>query len=139
MIILAIETGMRRGEILSLRWEHIDLDRRVAHLPMTKNGGSRDVPLSTRAAAMLVKLGASDRGPVFDVTAHAFEQAWRRLRHRAGLHDLRFHDMRHEAISRLFEKGFNAVEVAAVSGHADVHTLVRYTHLRAVDLVALLD
>jgi integrase len=138
MIILAVETGMRRGEILSLLWEHIDLDRRVAHLPLTKNGGSRDIPLSTRAAATLVKLGTSDCGPVFDVTAHACDQAWRRTRLRAGLANLRFHDLRHEGISRLFEKGFNVVEAAAVSGHADPRALARYTHPRAAEMVARL-
>jgi integrase len=138
MIILAVETGMRRGEILSLRWEHIDLDRRVAHLPLTKNGGSRDIPLSTRAATTLAELGRSDCGPVFEITAHAFEQTWRRARQRAGLDELRFHDLRHEAISRLFEKGFNIIETAAVSGHADPRTLARYTHPRAAEMVARL-
>src|SRR3712207_8137699 len=49
LVMLAIETSMRRGELLALRWEHVDLERRVAHLPRTKNGSSRDVPLSTRA------------------------------------------------------------------------------------------
>jgi integrase len=53
LIVLAVETGMRRGELLSLTWEHIDLDRRVAHLPLTKNGSSRDVPLSSRAVETL--------------------------------------------------------------------------------------
>ena len=138
LIIIAIETGMRRGEILSLTWEHVDLDRRIAHLPVTKNGEARDVPLSTRAALTLAALDRLSDGLVFSVTGHAVEQAWQHLRKRAGVPDLRFHDLRHEAVSRLFEKGLNVIEVSAISGHRELRMLSRYTHLQAIDLAARL-
>ena len=66
----------------------------------------------------------------------ALEQAWRRLCERAGVSGLRFHDLRHEAVSRLFEKGLNVVEVSAISGHRELKMLKRYTHLSADDLAA---
>ena len=136
VIVFAIETGMRRGEILGLRWEHVDLDRRIAFLPLTKNGSSREVPLSTKAAQVLARQRQRNDTPSpFPVTPNGFRLAWDRLRNRAGLSDLRFHDLRHEAISRFFELGLNIPEVAVISGHKDPRMLFRYTHLRAVDLV----
>ncbi|GJE78251.1 site-specific integrase [Methylorubrum suomiense] len=134
LIELAVETGMRRGELLSLTWENVDLDRRVAHLPLTKNGSSRDVPLSTRAVATLMKLRTGESAKVFTAAPNAVRLAWERLRRRVGLNDLHLHDLRHEAVSRLFEKGFNVVEVASISGHRELRMLQRYTHLRAADL-----
>jgi integrase len=137
LVILAIETGMRRGELVGLRWEHVDLTKRVAHLPQTKNGESRDVPLSHRATETLQAL-LPDRGEakrVFPMTGNGVRLAWARLRDRAGCADLHFHDLRHEAVSRLFELGLNIAEVSAISGHKELRMLQRYTHLRAVDLV----
>ncbi|AWN44436.1 integrase [Methylobacterium durans] len=134
LIILAIETGMRRGELLSLRWQHIDLDTRVAHLPMTKNGTSRDVPLSARAVETLRGLQMGESATVFTAAPNAVRLAWERLTRRVSLQDLHLHDLRHEAVSRLFEKGFNVAEVASISGHRELRMLQRYTHLRATDL-----
>ena len=139
IIVFAIETGMRRGEILGLRWEHVDLDRRIAYLPLTKNGSSREVPLSTKAAQVLARQRQhNDTTSPFPVTPNGFRLAWGRLRRRAGLVDLRFHDLRHEAISRFFELGLNIPEVAVISGHKDPRMLFRYTHLRAEELVGRL-
>ena len=136
IIVFAIETGMRRGEILGLRWEHVDLDRRIAFLPLTKNGSSREVPLSTKAADVLEGQGQhNDTTSPFPVTSNRFRLAWDRLRCRAGLSDLHFHDLRHEAISRFFELGLNIPEVAVISGHKDPRMLFRYTHLRAEKIV----
>ena len=136
IIVFAIETGMRRGEILGLRWEHVDLDRRIAFLPLTKNGSSREVPLSTKAGQVLARQRQRiDTPSPFPVTPNGFRLAWDRLRSRTGLSDLRFHDLRHEAISRFFELGLNIPEVAVISDHKDPRILFRYTHLRAGDLV----
>jgi integrase len=134
LIILAIETGMRRGELLALKWKHIDLKSRVAHLPLTKNGDSRDVPLSTRAIETLNGLQRGEGERVFAVAPNAVRLAWERLVRRVGLRDLHFHDLRHEAISRLFEQKFNVMEVSAISGHKELRMLQRYTHLQASDL-----
>jgi integrase len=89
IIIIALETAMRRGEIVGLTWDDVDLDRRVANLSVTKNGESRVVPLSTRAVNELALLDR--KGPkVFPVTESAVFQAWEHLRGRAGLTDLHF-------------------------------------------------
>jgi len=136
IIVFAIETGMRRGEILGLTWDNTNLERQLAYLPLTKNGTSREVPLSTKAADVLRGQRArQDTSTPFPVNANAFRLAWERQRKRAGLCDLRFHDLRHEAISRFFEMGLSVPEVAVISGHKDARMLFRYTHLRAEDLV----
>ncbi|CFY80831.1 shufflon-specific DNA recombinase [Salmonella enterica subsp. enterica serovar Typhi] len=137
---LAIETAMRQGEILSLRWEHIDLQHGVAHLPMTKNGSSRDVPLSRKARHLLQGMTVALSGNVFHYSSSGFKSAWRVALQRLNIVDLHFHDLRHEAISRLFELGtLNVMEVAAISGHRSLNMLKRYTHLRAYQLVSKLD
>lgn len=138
LIILAVETGMRRGEVLSLAWDHVDLERRVARLPTTKTGVPREVPLSSRAVAVLTALPRGEDERVFPYRPNSVRLAWERVVRRAGLHDLHMHDLRHEAVSRLFEKGLNVVEVASISGHKELRMLARYTHLRAVDLVSRL-
>lgn len=136
VLLFAIETGMRRGEILSLTWKNVHLDKRYVHLPDTKNGDSRDVPLSPLALDLLRDLPRNIRGDqaVFPLHYEALKSAWRRACSRAGIIDLRFHDLRHKATSRFFEKGLNVMEVAAITGHKDLRMLQRYTHLRAVDL-----
>ena len=141
LIVLAVETGMRRGELLGLRWKDVDLERRIAHLSVTKNGESRDVPLSSRAVATLDGLMQHpnrDAEQVFPVSGNAIRLAWERLRERAGVGDLHLHDLRHEAVSRLFEKGLDIMAVSTISGHKTMSMLKRYTHLRATDLVARL-
>ncbi|MDH3713464.1 MAG: site-specific integrase [Gammaproteobacteria bacterium] len=135
VVRLALETAMRQGELVSLRWENIDLNQRIAHLPDTKNGESRTVPLSTTATNVLRSLPRSLSGEVFpSLTTEAVKRSYIRARRRAGLEDLRFHDLRHEATTRLFEKGLNIMEVACVTVHKDLRMLRRYTHLKAEDL-----
>ena len=135
IVQLALETAMRQGELIRLRWEHIDLNHRTAHLPDTKNGESRTVPLSTTAIRVLRALPRSLHGPVFPgLTTEAIKRAYIRAVRRACIENLRFHDLRHEATTRLFEKGLNIMEVASVTGHKDMRMLRRYTHLKAEDL-----
>ncbi|MFL9951972.1 site-specific integrase [Paraburkholderia nemoris] len=165
IIWLAVETAMRRGELVALRWKHIDLKRRVAHLPATKNGTARDVPLSSRAIAVLQALktaGDNSKGEsdddedtgddqVFkirsDAVTRAFERAVTRARtlyveecreakqrsDSSFLTDLRFHDLRHEATSRLASI-FPMHELTKITGHKDPRMLMRYYHPRAQDL-----
>lgn len=147
LVCLAVETAMRQGELLALRWEHIRIADRVAHLPMTKNGTSRDVPLSSKAVEILKALPRALRGPVFPMTSNAVKLAFSRAVKRARMHyeanggndermllDLHFHDLRHVAVTRLAEKLPNIVELASVSGHHDVRMLRRYYHPKAADL-----
>lgn len=137
LINFAIETGMRRGEILRLRWSDIDYDSRTLHIPITKNGHARTIPLTTNAVEILKILQVGDDADnyrPFPLSDNAAKLAWQRLLKRSGVEDLHFHDFRHEAISRFFEKGLSVPEVALISGHRDFRMLFRYTHLRAEDV-----
>ena len=134
LVQLAIETAMRQGELLALAWDNVNLKAQTAHLEDTKNGESRTVPLSSRAVAVLEALPSKHEGRVFQLTAQAVKLAWKRVTKRAGLEDLRFHDLRHEATSRLAEKLPNLIELAVVTGHKDLRMLKRYYHPRATDL-----
>lgn len=129
IVELAVETGMRQGEILGLRWKNIDLDSRLALLPLTKNGSSRKVPLSLRAVAIFSEL-QRDQELVFPTNLKTVYSAWSSLMKRCQIEGLRFHDLRHEAISRFFERGLSLPEVAAISGHKSYKMLFRYTHMR---------
>lgn len=140
IIVLALETCMRQGEILNLQWENVNLRTRIAHLPQTKNGSPRDVPLTTDAVEAFMRLGVRKTGRVFNYTAAGLKSTWRYMLQRLGIVDLHFHDLRHEAISRLFERGtLDMLEIAAISGHKSLSMLKRYTHLRAARLVRKLD
>ncbi|SOE08615.1 site-specific recombinase XerD [Hoeflea halophila] len=133
VVWFALATGMRRGEILGLAWDNVDLDARTAKILRTKNGHARTIPLSEDAIKVLVKL-PREGDQVFPISENAFRLSWERLKRRAGLIDLRFHDLRHEAVSRFFELGLNVPEVALISGHRDVRMLFRYTHPKAHEL-----
>ena len=133
LVEFALETAMRRGEILSLVWENVNLDSRVAFLPETKNGENRNVPLSQKALDILQSL-PRETEYVFNTTAYSVRMAFERALKRAEIEDFRFHDLRHEATSRLFEKDLNIMEVSSITGHKDLGMLKRYTHLRAEDL-----
>lgn len=133
IVHLAIETGMRRGELLALEWANLDLNKRLATLTLTKNGHMRRVPLTTKAVAIIGAL-PRDGDRVFPLKGGTVGEAWKRLVRNAGLTGFRFHDLRHEAISRLFEMGLSVPEVALVSGHRDYRMLFRYTHIRPEDV-----
>ncbi|SHG64143.1 Site-specific recombinase XerD [Bradyrhizobium erythrophlei] len=128
IIRLALATGMRRGEVLALEDNQIDLERRSLLIRKTKNGHARTIPLTVEAVRILGQLLRGRLGPLFPITRNAFRLAWERLRERADLGDFHFHDLRHEAISRFFELGLNPPEVALISGHRDMRQLFRYTH-----------
>lgn len=152
MVRTAIYTGMRAGEIRSLRRDQVDLARRIIFLNKTKNGSARTVPLTQRAVEVIQESLAhpvrpkdtdliywGEPGRDGQRRAYEYYPAWRRALIRAGITNLRFHDLRHEAVSRLVEAGLGDQEVAAISGHKSMQMLRRYTHLRSEDLVARLD
>ncbi len=140
LVSLALETAMRQGELLGLRWERVNLRSRIIHLDDTKNGTKRDVPLSVKARNVLMRLEPQTSGAVFRYTANGFKSTWRFMLQKLGIVDLHFHDLRHESISRLFELGtLDLMEVAAISGHKSLSMLKRYTHLRATRLVRKLE
>jgi len=134
IVEFALETAMRLGEITSLRWENVDLSKRVAYLPLTKNGDSRYVPLSTAAIRILNLLPRSIEGRVFPVNKTTVSARFTRLARKARLVDLRFHDLRHTAITNMASKLTNVLELSAVTGHKTLSMLKRYTHFKAEDL-----
>ena len=139
LVVMAIETGMRFGELVSITWDNVDLDARTIHLPDTKNGHPRTVPLSTQAlgAIRAVPSGYSQR--VFTGKPGSIRAAFGAALKRSGVgSDLRFHDLRHEAVTRLFEKGLNPIEVGMISGHRSMSMLQRYTHMRPEGLLSRL-
>jgi len=120
-----------------MRWEDIDLRaNKVVLLPKTKAGEPRR-PLSPRAREIL-KNRKRYLGPVWSYRLGSITRAFERICATAKISDLRFHGLRHEATSRLFEKGLNMMEVAAITGHKTLEMLKRYAHLRAEDLAAKL-
>ncbi|MET3725883.1 site-specific integrase [Sphingomonas trueperi] len=123
----AIETAMRRGEILSLRWRDAFLSQGCVHIPKTKNGRPRTVPLTDEAIDVLKALRPQGEY-VFPIDIHALRWAWTTACKRASIEDLRLHDLRHEGVSRLLELGLSPPEVATVSGHLTLSQLMRYTH-----------
>ena len=128
---VALGTAMRRGEILRICWSHIDWSQHTLKIPETKNGLSRTIPLSDETVGLLADLrtnGIHADNFLFPLTANALRLNWQRACQRANIQDLRFHDLRHEAISVLFERGLSVPEVALISGHRDMRMLFHYTH-----------
>lgn len=134
VVQLALETAMRRGELLGLRWVDIDLVRSTALLADTKNGTSRNVPLSTGALTVLNSLPRSICGRVFPLKYFTLDAAFKRAVRRAKLNDLHFHDLRHTAITAMAKKLPNLIELSAVTGHKSLAMLKRYYHPNIEDL-----
>ncbi len=152
IVRIALQTGMRLSEIVTLQRGQVDLNRRIVRLLKTKNTHPRTVPLTTVATELFRQALAHPvkpkgiellffgepgrtglRGP------YQFDRIWQELKKKHGLNDFHFHDLRHEAVSRFVEAGFSDQEVSAISGHKSMQMLKRYTHLRAEDLVARMD
>jgi len=126
---------MRRSELLALRWEDVFPEECYLQLHDSKNGESRDVPLSRKAIETLQvvpRLDGDER--VFPITDEAIKQVFQRAVVRAGIDDLHFHDLRHEATSRLAGRLSNVLELGAMTGHKTLRMLARYYHPRASDL-----
>ena len=152
IVRIALETGMRSSEITGLHCHQVDLNKRVVRLADTKNDSARTVPLTKLAtetfrAALENPVRPKDCNLVFfgepgkddKRRPYAFTKTWGLLKKKLGMPDLRFHDLRHEAVSRLVEGGLSDQEVSAISGHKSMQMLKRYTHLRAEELVGKLD
>ncbi len=138
IILFAVETAMRREEIARMRWEHVDWKKRILDVPDTKTKTPRQVPLSNKAVSILKDRGKQESGKIWDMEKDSITRAFERVCSRAEIEGLRFHDLRHEGTSRLFEKGLETMQVATVTGHKTLAMLKRYTHLKAEDLVKLL-
>ena len=134
LVALAMETGMRKGEILRIEKTDIDLMKSVLRLPETKNGYSRTIPLNAVSATIIRQRLRKSSERLFSFEEPWCRYQWNRMLNQTGIINLHFHDLRHEAISRFFEMGLSVPEVALISGHKDYRMLTRYTHLRAEDV-----
>lgn len=129
---------MRRGEIVGLSPGDVDIKARLVYLRGTKNGEPREVSLSTRAIAALQAMPRTSRRSIVDRNADVVTTDFKNACMACGIENFRFHDLRHEATTRFFEKGFKEMEVAAITGHKTLNMLKRYTHLKASDLLSRL-
>ena len=132
MFELAIETGMRLGEICALEWQHVYKTENFIHISKSKNGDERDVPLSARAVGILDEVPNGNL-LVFPVNKEAVGAQFRRKLKELGIVNLHFHDTRHEAASRL-SKLLTVLELAAVLGHRDLQSLMTYYNPTAEEL-----
>lgn len=149
---LAIETSLRQGTLFGLKWEWVDLEKRLIRIPPSARGAENKgvpaaLPLSTRAHAVLLSIHPVDNagvqeaepsGSILNTTPNAVRCIWKRVLPLLGIENLRWHDLRHEAASRLFEKGLHPFEVACITGHKSMQMLKRYTHLKPESLIAKL-
>jgi integrase len=136
--LFAIETAMRLGELTGLRPEDVNLTKRVAHLPLTKNGSARSVPLSSRAVQLLTMLKPWEHETIFQMSSEQCGALFRKGLARTRIEDLTFHDTRHEAITRLARK-VEVLDLARIVGHKDIKMLMRYYNRTAEDIAAQLD
>lgn len=130
LIILALDTGMRRGELFKLRWQDVDFDNGIIRIMATHTKTQRErlVPLTTRAENELLKL------KVFSTTERVFpfvdvKRAFKAVKDDAGMPDLRFHDLRHTAITRMVKGGISSAEAGKVAGHTQPQTTYRYINV----------
>jgi integrase len=131
LVSIAYHTGLRRSEILALERRDVDLERRYLTIRKSKSGHSRTVPLTVGAHETLTAwINRHTEAQLFNVTPNALRLAFDRLCNKLGIRDFRFHDLRHSFTSRLAEMGFSAVELMALTGHRQLHTLTRYVHMQ---------
>ena len=143
LIRFALGTAMRRAEILSLEWQDVDLDNRrvTVTAPKAKSGYRRTIPLLNEdgyQALLELKSMAGDSDFVVNKSDTAVKSSYKRLQKRTGMKHIRFHDFRHEAISRLHEKGLTLPEIQEISGHRDIEMLQRYSHASTASIEAKL-
>ena len=124
MIIFSVETAIRQGELLAMRYDQFNFDKRTLHIPETKNGEPRTIPLSTKAIKVIQSVPRRLDGKVFPLTCDSLKAWFKVARNDAKLKDFRWHDLRRYACSLLFEKGLSVPELQLVSGHKDPRVLL---------------
>lgn len=151
IVEIALETGMRKSEIMNLHMSDVNLDKREVRLQITKNGDSRTVPLTKRAVEVFhlamanpLRRGTNliffgDAGKSGEIRPFILEKAFNKARLRADITDFTFHGLRHERVSQLGEMNMSVLQMAAITGHKSMQMLKRYSHPRNADLLKLLD
>ena len=128
IIIIALQTAMRRGEILSLKWSDIDMKRGLIIIDNTKTGYPRSIQMNDIIQSIFDNLNRIDER-VFPITINSLRLSYQRLCKKLDI-KIRFHDFRHEAISRLFEQNLSIPHIASISGHRTMSQLFRYAHFK---------
>lgn len=141
--VLAIETSLRQGMLFKLRWEWVNFDKAVISIPVElrqvgNKGVPIGVPLSKAALSELRRMPRALSGLIFDCSVNAVRILWNRRLKDLRISGLRWHDLRHEAASRFFEKGLELMAVSSITGHKNPATLRRYVHLEPADLAVML-
>ena len=135
MIIFSVETAIRQGELLAMHYDQFNFEKRTLHIPETKNGEPRTIPLSTKAIKVIQSVPRRIDGKVFPLTCDSLKAWFKVARREAKLKDFRWHDLRRYACSLLFEKGLSVPELQLVSGHKDPRVLLNtYTKLSAENI-----
>lgn len=130
MVVIALHTGMRRGEIRSLAWRNVDLEQGLIFVTLTKTFKNRTVPVNDAVREVLRCVPRADAGDADELLFEVdwIEKSWRKACEAAGLRDLRFHDLRHTFATRLAEAGADAFTIASLLGHSSIQMAARYTH-----------
>lgn len=142
IVIFALNTGMRRGEIYNLKWDDVDFSRRVITIQESKSGKKRIVPMNDRVMNLLRELPREDLvfpSPVTGGVRVGVKRAFASAMKRAGIANFRFHDLRHTAATRMADRGAGIHTLQKILGHADIKTTSRYTHAADVALQAAVD
>ena len=134
LMVWLIETAMRKGEALRITNGDFDPRNGTIIIREAKNGHSRRFPLSPKAIELLFARSSNSNQRIFEASESLVRSHWHRVTKTAGVNNLHIHDLRHEGISRLFEKGLSVPEVATVSGHRDIRQLARYAHSSLSDI-----
>ena len=134
LVLLAITTGARKGELTKLRWNNIDFDRRTAYVSTTKNGQPKVLPLTNSVIKELKLFDTKDNSLIFASkvkveVAYCFTKPWKKALEDAEIKDFRFHDLRHSCASYLAQSGASLLEIADVLGHKQISVTKRYAHL----------
>ena len=134
LVLLAITTGARKGELTIIKWSDIDFNRQVAFISTTKNGEPKVLPLTESVITELQRFNKQDDSLVFDSEvkpgrAYCFTKPWKKALEEAEIEDFRFHDLRHTTASYLAMNGASLLEIADVLGHKQIQMTKRYSHL----------
>ena len=129
LLTVALHTGMRRGEILDLRWQNVDLLKRLIRIVKSKNGEMRSIPMSNTLVNLFKEMNVRDiSGRVFPISKSSVRHAFDKVVEKVNLKDFRFHDLRHSFATRLVQNGVDLYKVKELLGHKTITMTMRYAH-----------
>lgn len=128
-IICALNTGMRKGEILNLQWENVDLVGDTIYILESKSGNHREIPILPSLKRLFISIGERRSGPVFNLTAEQCDYSFEKALKQAKIENFRYHDLRHTFASHFVMNGGRLPELQKILGHSDFKLTLRYAHL----------